>query len=46
MTKLLLILITIGACANSLASAHNKPPLLIDAPQSTADTSAPLDAAD
>jgi hypothetical protein len=45
MAKLLLILITIGACANSLASAHQQPPLLIDASHSTATPQAPLDAA-
>jgi hypothetical protein len=45
MAKLLLILITIGACANSLASAHDQPPLLIDASQSAPAQSAPLDAA-
>jgi hypothetical protein len=45
MGKLLLIVIMAGAAANSLASAHRQPPLLIDASQSNPAPSAPLDAA-
>jgi hypothetical protein len=33
-TKLLLIAVLFGAIADSLASAHSQPPLLIDSPHS------------
>jgi hypothetical protein len=36
MTKLLLILALGGAVADSIASAHRQPPLLIDSTHSTA----------
>jgi len=34
MTKLLLIVALVGAIADSLAKAHQQPPLLIDSPHS------------